>query len=105
MPMTTFTIPSSHPSLAGHFPGDPIVPGVVILGEILTRVSQSIETNWFLSTVPSIKFHSPLRPSETVQLTFDILTDHEVTFSCQVGSQRIASGVFRFETNEQDLPS
>lgn len=102
MPMNkTLTIDPSHPSLVGHFPGNPIVPGVVILGEILELISQSLEASWMLSKVPSVKFHSPLRPNEVVQLTFDILPEHLVTFSCQVGSRRIASGQFIFYANDQ----
>ena len=76
-----------------------------MLGEILRRVNQSLETPWLLSAVPSIKFHSPLRPSEVVQLTFDILPDYEVTFTCQVGSKRIASGQFRFQASERHFLS
>jgi 3-hydroxymyristoyl/3-hydroxydecanoyl-(acyl carrier protein) dehydratase len=93
-------IDSSHPSLAGHFPGNPIVPGVVILGEVLAHIGESLGESVKLSKVPSVKFHSPLRPNESLQLTFDILPDHLVTFSCQVGSRRIASGQFLFQAHD-----
>ena len=70
----SLTIDSSHPSLAGHFPGNPIVPGVVLLGEVLDLIGESLGQSFMLSQVPSVKFHSPLRPNEPLQLTFDILT-------------------------------
>jgi len=98
---TQFIIDPSHPSLAGHFPGNPIVPGVVILGKIQELMSESLGQSFMLSNVPSVKFHSPLRPNERLQLTFDILPEHLVTFSCQVGSRRIASGQFLFQANPQ----
>jgi len=96
---TTLTIDPSHPSLAGHFPGNPIVPGVVLLGEILARIVPLLTGSLVLSTVPVVKFHSPLRPNEIVQLTADFLPNHLVTFSCHVGSRRIASGQFTFQGN------
>ncbi|MEZ5592806.1 MAG: hypothetical protein R3F53_19725 [Gammaproteobacteria bacterium] len=34
-------IGSEHPSLAGHFPSNPIVPGVVILDEVMQAVQQA----------------------------------------------------------------
>ena len=101
----SLTIDSSHPSLAGHFPGNPIVPGVVLLGEVLGLIGESLGHSFMLSQVPSVKFHSPLRPNEPLQLKFDILTDHVVTFSCQVGARPIASGQFIFRTDGQDSPS
>lgn len=95
----SFLIDPSHPSLAGHFPGNPIVPGVVLLGEVLELIGQSLDEPWMLSDVPSVKFHSPLRPNEVAQLTFDIVSKHLVTFSCRVGLKRIASGQFHFHAN------
>ena len=92
-------IAPSHPSLPGHFPGNPIVPGVVILEEVLDLIVQSLNQPLMLANVPSVKFHSPLRPNESLQLTFEILPKHMVTFSCHVGFRLVASGQFVFQPN------
>ena len=92
-------IAPSHPSLPGHFPGNPIVPGVVILEEVLDLIGQSLNQPLMLANVPLVKFHSPLRPNESLQLTFEILPKHMVTFSCHVGPRLVASGQFVFQPN------
>jgi len=58
-----FSIAPDHPSLPGHFPGRPIVPGVVLLD----RVVEAIETaHGPLGAVrlPQVKFLQPLLPGE-----------------------------------------
>lgn len=97
-------IDPSHPSLAGHFPGNPIVPGVVIVGEILESISQSLGERLVIIQVSFVKFHSPLRPNEKLDLAFDLLPKQHITFSCHVGSRRIASGQFIFQSNDQASP-
>lgn len=58
-----FTIPPDHPSLPGHFPGQPIVPGVVLL----ERVIEAIEAQHGPLPplrLPQVKFMQPLLPGE-----------------------------------------
>ena len=38
--VTTVTIAAEHPALAGHFPGAPILPGVLLLDEMVRAVEQ-----------------------------------------------------------------
>ena len=58
-------IASTHPSLPGHFPGNPIVPGVVLLD----RVAAALETSGArLARIGVVKFLTPLKPEEDATL-------------------------------------
>jgi 3-hydroxyacyl-[acyl-carrier-protein] dehydratase len=66
-----FVVPADHPSLPGHFPGCPIVPGVVLLDHVLALVvgAASVAT-----AIPSIKFLAAVRPGETIEVTAEVMT-------------------------------
>ena len=60
-------IPAGHPSLPGHFPNRPIVPGVVILA----RVMEAIRTQWpqlELGALLQARFSAPLAPGQGFQV-------------------------------------
>lgn len=62
-----FVIASDHPSLPGHFPGNPIVPGVVVL----ERVVEAIEAAHGLLPplrLPQVKFLRPLLPGQEARI-------------------------------------
>lgn len=64
------TFAPEDPMFAGHFPGDPIVPGV-ILTEALAQVAGiagASEKGFLLSAIRSMKFPSPARPGEKILL-------------------------------------
>lgn len=71
---TTFTIPHDHPCLPGHFPGRPIVPGVVVLDHVLA----AIETRHGVLgplRMPQVKFAQPLLPGEEACIELEALPD------------------------------
>ena len=86
-------IAANHPSLPGHFPGAPIVPGVVILDEILAAL-----THWrkdsHLSAIRAVKFLAPLKPEQpfTICLSATQDAEDEVDFYCRVGDRIIVEG-------------
>jgi 3-hydroxymyristoyl/3-hydroxydecanoyl-(acyl carrier protein) dehydratase len=60
-------IAADHPAYAGHFPGRPILPGVVLLDAALhaLAVQQGITGS---AQLKSAKFHSPVQPGEALTL-------------------------------------
>ena len=56
-------IHADHPSLPGHFPGAPLVPGVVILDEVVAALGEW-QQNSQLSGLRSVKFLAPLKPEQ-----------------------------------------
>ena len=65
---TTLLIPAQHPAFDGHFPGAPLLPGVLLLDEVLRSVEAAHRrppAGWRIATA---KFLHPVRPGET--LTF-----------------------------------
>jgi len=90
------TIGASHPSLAGHFPGHPVVPGVVVLGEIMKAVREMAAKNIEFMGMPSAKFMSPLNPGEPLRIRLDQQGDGATKFTCTTGSRLIASGSLHY---------
>ena len=89
------TISADHPSLAGHFPGHPVIPGVVMLGEVMYAIREMATVNIEFTSVPSVKFMSPLNPGEPLTITLEQQGDDATEFTCTTGSRLIASGCLR----------
>lgn len=65
-----FVIPHDHPSLPGHFPGRPLVPGVVLLDRVVAAIEAAYGP---LGPVrlPQVKFTQPLLPGETARVELE----------------------------------
>ena len=66
-----FTVPADHPSLPGHFPGRPLVPGVVLLERVLEAIEAGHGALGPLR-LPQVKFLQPLRPGEEARVELDL---------------------------------
>ena len=88
-PVTTFTIAAEHPALAGHFPDAPVLPGVMLLDEMV-RVVQSGSGRWRIGTA---KFVRPVHAGETLTLGQERLPNGSVRFSVLREGEPVAHGV------------
>ncbi len=83
-------ISALHPALAGHFPGDPIVPGVVVLRRVCRAVTR--ERGGTVVAVPVVKFHLPLRPAEPFDIDLAPAGGDRYRFRVVRGNTLIAAG-------------
>ena len=86
-----FSIPADHPALAGHFPGRPIVPAVVIMDEVLAAAALR-EPARAVTGVLQAKFTAILLPGEACTVTFTP-AGGGLRFSCSAAGKTVASGL------------
>ncbi|MGJ4804758.1 hypothetical protein [Luteimonas sp. SDU82] len=68
-----FAIDPGHPCLPGHFPGRPVVPGVVILDRVVEAIEQAHGPQPALR-LPRVKFLQPLLPGERARIALEPLS-------------------------------
>jgi 3-hydroxymyristoyl/3-hydroxydecanoyl-(acyl carrier protein) dehydratase len=73
--VTHFVVPADHPSLAGHFPGRPIVPGVVLLDLVYEALAAALPVE--LVSIVSTKFQQAVAPGMRVDLTVKLMPDEQ----------------------------
>lgn len=88
----SLSIAADHPAFAGHFPGQPVVPGVVLLDETLHALATqlAVQGSW---QIVSAKFHSMVVPGETVLLTHQQQSPGRFSFALHVQQRLIARGL------------
>lgn len=65
-----FVVDHAHPALPGHFPGNPIVPGVVLLEHVVEAIEAAHGPLQSLR-LPQVKFLQPLLPGEAARVELD----------------------------------
>jgi 3-hydroxyacyl-[acyl-carrier-protein] dehydratase len=86
-------IRADHPSLPGHFPAAPLVPGVVILDEVIAALAEW-QQNPQVSGIPMVKFLAPLKPEQAFTISLSLRSEHgaEVNFCCRAEDRVIVEG-------------
>jgi len=78
------------PWFSGHFPGEPILPGVALLGMVFDAINQACGKNFTTSGVKRIKFKQIIKPGDKIQIiarekngdnslyTFQAMVDYKI---------------------------
>jgi 3-hydroxymyristoyl/3-hydroxydecanoyl-(acyl carrier protein) dehydratase len=66
-PTGQFSIAMEHPCLPGHFPGRPVVPGVVLLDEVFGLILAAHPDRTVIG-LPQVRFLAPVLPGQVVEV-------------------------------------
>lgn len=68
----TITINAAHNIFEGHFPGQPVLPGVCQLQIVKEMLERAVDKKLFLSEAGNCKFLNMVDPTKTAELTIRI---------------------------------
>lgn len=83
---------ADHPACQGHFPGNPIIPGAVLLSETLLAIERGLDASLVPLQITSAKFPHPARPGDRVVIEFSRGTAGEIRFACTVDGRPVLTG-------------
>jgi 3-hydroxymyristoyl/3-hydroxydecanoyl-(acyl carrier protein) dehydratase len=87
--------PHDHPAAQGHFPGNPIIPGAVLLDETLRAIEAGLEVSLAPFRIRSAKFLHPARPGDRMLIRYSRTPGGEIRFTCAVGETPVLTGQIR----------
>lgn len=80
-PSPILSVEPTHPSLPGHFPGNPVVPGVVVLSHILNEVKGNYP-HLLVMGIRKLKFLQMLLPNQSFYVEFSAPDKQSLRFKC-----------------------
>jgi 3-hydroxyacyl-[acyl-carrier-protein] dehydratase len=95
--MAECRFPTDHPAADGHFPGNPIIPGAILLREVVNVLSAG--TGAVCCQIRSARFLQPVRPGDRLTIVWEQRTAGEFSFTCSLGSpeRRVLVGTLRMQ--------
>ena len=79
MSATRFVVPATHPALPGHFPGNPVMPGVLQIealaqcgGILAINLSGEGQYDTYFLKIDNCKFKAMVKPGDTMLLKMEL---------------------------------
>lgn len=98
-------VPSDSPWFDGHFPAEPILPGVAQIRMVLDTISKARKRNFNVTGVRRVRFKQIIRPDDPLTIEAAPLEqkDGAYSFRITVRHEIVCSGVMTVEQQEVQL--
>jgi len=98
-------VPPDSPWFLGHFPGEPVLPGIAQLGMVLDAINQSSNQNMRISSVSRVRFKQIIRPNDQLKIIAAPQKDHaeSYVFRIMVRGELVCSGVMTLENRSSEM--
>jgi len=97
-----------HPAFAGHFPGAPIVPGVLLIDWALAAIAAAENIELLPGELTVVKFLQPVAPGADLLMSYVVAESGDappkITFHIECGADLVASGSAIARSTNVDLP-
>jgi 3-hydroxymyristoyl/3-hydroxydecanoyl-(acyl carrier protein) dehydratase len=93
--VTEWFFPPDHPASEGHFPGNPVIPGAVLLRDVLRAIQKDGGLTLPHCRIQSTKFLHPVRPGDRIMIERSRSADGDVRFACRIGARLVLTGQVR----------
>lgn len=93
MQSAQWTVPHHHPAFAGHFPGTPIVPGVLLLDAVLHCIAAATGIAMDTCEISLVKFLSPAGPGDELVIQHALSAHGSISFDVLAGTRKIVTGL------------
>jgi 3-hydroxyacyl-[acyl-carrier-protein] dehydratase len=104
VPHPALCVNNTHPSLPGHFPGTPVVPGVVLLNEVLVELRRQ-QPALQVTGIKKLKFLRMLLPEQTFTVDFLQATANGLRFKCWQDGEVLAEGNLTLQPMQDAEPA
>jgi len=89
------SIPADSPWFQGHFPGDPMLPGIAQLHLVMGAIRASLGHGVRLVGLKRVRFKRVIRPEETIEIAADPVPDKPgmIRFQLMLEGENACSGL------------
>jgi len=102
MMQSRLVIAADHPSFEGHFPGFPVLPGALLLDEMLRTIERARGIDLKAWRISSAKFLDVVRPRDTLLLEHDASADGRIRFTIRDENRKVAIGTLSSAGLDED---